>query len=50
MIEGSQLSDADVDFLARLIAKAIHRRLEKERSVHSKGDHRDEFTEESEFP
>lgn len=47
MIEGSQLSDADVDFLARLVAQAIYGTLQKEGTVSHKGDHRADFTEES---
>ena len=50
MIEGSQLSDADLDFLARLVAEAIQRTLQEEEIVHHKGDGRVDFTEEAGFP
>jgi hypothetical protein len=49
IIEGSELSDADLDFLARLVAEAIHRKLKEEEAVHQEGDPRVDFTEESGF-
>jgi tRNA(Ser,Leu) C12 N-acetylase TAN1 len=47
IIEGTQLSDADLDSLASLVAEAIHRKLKEEETVHHKGDRRLDFTEES---
>ena len=40
IVQGSQLSDADLDFMAKLIAKAINRQLESEKSLTPQGGQR----------
>lgn len=48
-VEGSQLTDAEIDSLAMLIAKAMYRTLGTKRSVQVQGDHRRDTTETSDY-
>ena len=40
IVQGSQLSDADLDFMAKLVARAINRQLESEKSLTPQGGQR----------
>jgi hypothetical protein len=46
IVESSELSDSDIDILAQIVAKTIHRKLEQERSFTQEGDNNRDFKKE----